>query len=109
MILTPHGNLVEVNKLNEYHIKGLLLSTESNAHLEFFNPWYYYGNSKIFKHLSKYIYIIRFHISFRTPLNSRIDSVFFFRTATLNKSDNCFTFRYARNIYNVYSYGTKAY
>ena len=109
MIITPHGNLVDVNKFNEYYIKGLLLSTESNLHLEFFNPYYYYVNSRILKYLSKYIYIVRFHISFRTPLNSRIDSVFFFRTATLNKSDNCFSVYYARNIYNVYYYGTKAY
>lgn len=110
MLLTSHGNLIEVNKLNEYHIKGLLLNTESNLHPEFFDPWYYYRNSKIYTYKSKYRYIIYFNRPFKTPLNYRVDSVFFFHvTSSNNILDIHYSIRYARIVYKAFYSTSQAY
>ena len=109
MLLTSYGNLIEVNKHNAHHIKGLLLSTESNSHLEFFNPWYYYEISKIYKYSSKYKYIIWNYIIFKTPLNYGLDSVLFFPTSTKQIADTRFSVQYARIAYKTFNVAAKSY
>lgn len=109
MLLTSYGNLIEVNKLDEYHIKGLLLSTESNSHPEFFDPWYYYGNSKIYIHRPKYKCIIYSYIIFKTPLNYGLDSVLFFPPSTKHIADTRFSVQYARIAYKAFNVAAKLY
>lgn len=109
MILTPHGNLIEVNKLDEYRIEGLLLSTDSNSHPEYFNPWYHYGNSKVYKHHSIYKYIIYPYMIFKTPLNFDNDSVLFFPPSNKHIYDTRISVQYTRIAYKAFYSSSKSY
>lgn len=72
------------------------LSTESNSHPEFFDPWYFFGNSKIYPQTNKFKYILPFSLTLKDLLEWFISSTSYFTTAYNNLARRNFSVNYAR-------------